>query len=283
MNAQPKSSLYAVRASFAALAAVLLAAACATPGAPVEPSAAAANPASLDAAISGPQRAEKARERDIYRHPKETLQFFELAPSQTVLEIAPGGGWYTEILAPYLHDHGTLYEAEYDGPQGAPSAEAQAGRAAFARKLAATPAVYGNVVVGTLHKGQFTGFPADASVDRVLTFRNIHNWIKDGADRLESARLLRGAQARRHPRRRGTPRRARHIAATDHRHRLRHRRLCDRPRASRGLRIDRQKRGEQQSARHEKLPARRVVAAAQLRRRRRSTGRSMRRLASRIA
>jgi predicted methyltransferase len=181
MNAQPKSSPAAARAALATLAAALLLAACATPGASSDPSvASAAHRASLDAAISGPQRDAKARARDVYRHPQETLQFFELTPSQTVLEIAPGGGWYTEILAPYLHDRGTLYEAEYDAPQGAPSAEAQAGRAAFARKLAAAPAVYGNVVLGTLHKGQFTGFPADASIDRVLTFRNIHNWIKDG-------------------------------------------------------------------------------------------------------
>jgi predicted methyltransferase len=187
MTAQSKSSAYALRAPLAALSAALsaalLLAACAASTASNPPSASAstvASSASLDAAISGPQRADKARERDIYRHPKETLQFFELAPSQTVLEIAPGGGWYTEILAPYLHDCGTLYEAEYDGPHSAPSAEAQAGRAAFARKLAATPAVYGKVVVGTLHEGQFSGFPADASVDRVLTFRNIHNWIKDG-------------------------------------------------------------------------------------------------------
>jgi predicted methyltransferase len=199
MTAQTQPHSRALRAALAALSAAVLLAACAgqaasdassasasaSASAPVNAANAArpenpANAALLDAAISGPQRSDKARERDIYRHPKETLQFFELTPSLTVLEIAPGGGWYTEILAPYLHDHGTLYEAEYDGPQAAPSAEAQAGRAAFARKLAATPAVYGNVVVGTLHKGQFTGFPAEGSVDRVLTFRNIHNWIKDG-------------------------------------------------------------------------------------------------------
>jgi predicted methyltransferase len=182
MNAQSHSPNRALHATLAAFATALLLTACAGPAAPDTPStsAAPANPALLDAAISGPQRTGKARERDLYRHPKETLQFFELAPSQSVLEIAPGGGWYTEILAPYLHDHGKLYEAQYDGPQGAASAEAQAGRAGFARKLAATPAVYGKVVVGTLHAGQFSGFPANASVDRVLTFRNIHNWIKDG-------------------------------------------------------------------------------------------------------
>ena len=187
MTAKIQPHPRALRAALAALSAAILLAACAGPVAsdapPTSASINTANPtnsASLDAAISGPQRGDKARERDVYRHPKETLQFFELTPSLTVLEIAPGGGWYTDILAPYLHDHGTLYEAEYDGPQDTPSAEAQAGRAAFARKLAATPAVYGKVVVGTLHKGQFTGFPADGSVDRVLTFRNIHNWIKDG-------------------------------------------------------------------------------------------------------
>ena len=182
MNAQPYPPARALRTTLAAFSAALLLAACAGPSASNTPASAStsADPALLDAAIAGPQRGAKARERDIYRHPKETLQFFELAPSQSVLEIAPGGGWYTEILAPYLHNHGKLYEAEYDGPHGAPYSEAQAGRAAFARKLAAAPAVYGNVVVGTLHAGQFSGFPADASVDRVLTFRNIHNWIKDG-------------------------------------------------------------------------------------------------------
>ncbi|RKT26647.1 putative methyltransferase [Paraburkholderia sp. RAU2J] len=188
MNAQPHPLTRLCRGPLAALGLALLLAACASPSAS-NPSTATATPASaptfapptsLDAAVSNPQRSAQARARDIYRHPKETLQFFELTPSQSVLEIAPGGGWYTDILAPYLHDHGKLYEAQYDGPQGSPSAQAQAGRAAFARKLAAAPAVYGNVVVGTLHAGEFSGFPADASVDRVLTFRNIHNWIKDG-------------------------------------------------------------------------------------------------------
>jgi predicted methyltransferase len=184
MNVQAKFPTRLLRGPLAAFGLALLLAACASPSASNTSTAtatpASAPPTSLDAAVSNPQRSAQARARDIYRHPKETLQFFELAPSQSVLEIAPGGGWYTDILAPYLRDHGKLYEAQYDGPQGSPSAEAQAGRAAFARKLAAAPAVYGNVVVGTLHAGQFGGFPADASVDRVLTFRNIHNWIKDG-------------------------------------------------------------------------------------------------------
>lgn len=136
--------------------------------------------ASLDAAIGGSQRSELARARDVYRHPKETLRFFDLGPTQTVLEVAPGGGWYTDILAPYLHDAGHLYEAQYRSTLPELDAEDRATDAAYMRKLAGTPDIYGNIVVGTLRAGQFTGFDAHERFDRVLTFRNIHNWIKDG-------------------------------------------------------------------------------------------------------
>ncbi|WP_183732813.1 class I SAM-dependent methyltransferase [Paraburkholderia bannensis] len=140
----------------------------------------AASASSLDAAIAGPQRSERAKARDVYRHPKETLQFFGVEPTQTVLEIAPGGGWYTDILAPWLHDHGHLVEAHYISTSPQLAAEDRDTDAAFLRKLAASPALYGNVKVGSLHAGQFNGFDAHEQFDRVLTFRNIHNWIKDG-------------------------------------------------------------------------------------------------------
>lgn len=136
--------------------------------------------ASLATAIGGTQRGDKARARDVYRHPQDTLQFFEVGSTQTVLEIAPGGGWYTDILAPYLHDRGHLYEAQYVSASADLAAEDRASDAAYVRKLAATPAIYGNVVVGTLRAGEFSGFDANARFDRVLTFRNIHNWMKDG-------------------------------------------------------------------------------------------------------
>ncbi|MGF6772734.1 putative methyltransferase [Paraburkholderia sp. GAS199] len=168
----------ALRRTLGMLGALMLLAACATP--PVSAPSANVDPAALDAAISGPQRTDKARARDVYRHPRETLSFFEVTPSSSVLEIAPGGGWYTDILGPYLRDHGKLFEAQYDSPNASLAAEDQSGRTAFAQRLAASPAVYGNVTVGTLHDGKFDGFPANGSVDRVLTFRNIHNWIKDG-------------------------------------------------------------------------------------------------------
>jgi predicted methyltransferase len=162
-----------LRYTLAGLAAALVLGACAAPGSGPDSTA-------LAAAVAQPQRGDAAKARDVYRHPQATLQFFEIAPTQTVLEIAPGGGWYTDILAPYLHDRGTLYEAQYNSPSASAAAEEQAGRTGFARKLAANPAMYGSVVTGTLQAGQFSGFPANGNVDRVLTFRNIHNWIKDG-------------------------------------------------------------------------------------------------------
>jgi predicted methyltransferase len=134
----------------------------------------------LDAAIGGPQRSEQARARDVYRHPQATLQYFGVTPTQTVLEIAPGGGWYTDILAPYLHDQGQLYEAQYISTSADLAAEDNSTDANYRSKLARTPAVYGNVTVGVLHAGRFMGFDAQERFDRVLTFRNIHNWIKDG-------------------------------------------------------------------------------------------------------
>ena len=172
MTHHPTPLLRTLRYTLAGLSAALLLAACASTPSSTD--------SSLAAAVAGPQRSDAAKARDVYRHPQGTLQFFEIEPTQTVLEIAPGGGWYTDILAPYLHDHGTLYEAEYESPSPDAAAEEKAGDAAFARKLAATPAVYGNVVVGTLQTGQFSGFEANGNVDRVFTFRNIHNWIKDG-------------------------------------------------------------------------------------------------------
>jgi hypothetical protein len=118
MTHHPTPLLRTLRYTLAGLSAALLLAACAS---------APSSQDSLASAIAGPQRSDAAKARDVYRHPQGTLQFFEIAPTQTVLEIAPGGGWYTDILAPYLHDHGTLYEAEYESPSPDAAAEEKAG------------------------------------------------------------------------------------------------------------------------------------------------------------
>ncbi|MDR3381572.1 class I SAM-dependent methyltransferase [Cupriavidus basilensis] len=153
-------------------------------GAGMLASAASAAPAADDealaAAIAGPQRSAANKARDVYRHPLQTLRFFGLQPDQAVIEIAPGGGWYTEILAPVLRDHGKLYAAHYDVSAADASEEGKRSRANFEKKLAQDPGNYGKVAVGTLPVRAFTDIAPPGGADLVLTFRNIHNWIKDG-------------------------------------------------------------------------------------------------------
>lgn len=134
--------------------------------------------AALRAAVDGPQRSAANRARDPWRHPAETLAFFGLRPDANVLELAPGGGWYTEILAPYLRAEGRLYVAH--NRRDDPNEMMRLGRTAFEAKLAAAPALYDRVVVGTLPAATFTDLTFDRPLDAVLTFRNLHNWLADG-------------------------------------------------------------------------------------------------------
>jgi len=132
----------------------------------------------LQAALAGPQRSPANKARDAARHPLEELTFFGLRPNMSVVEIWPGGGGYwTEILAPYLKDRGTYYAAQPDGDQ-APD-ESKAGAARFKSKLAADPALYGKVQVTALWGDQFAIAPP-GSADLVVTFRNLHNWMAEG-------------------------------------------------------------------------------------------------------
>ncbi|PKU21698.1 class I SAM-dependent methyltransferase [Telmatospirillum siberiense] len=132
----------------------------------------------LKAVIDGPQRGTANRARDVYRHPYETLRFFGIREDQTVVEIEPSGGWWTEILAPYLRDHGTYYAA---GPERqTTSAEQQTYRRQFEKKLADAPNLYDKVVVTEFGPHAHDIAPPE-SADLVLTFRNIHNWLADGS------------------------------------------------------------------------------------------------------
>ncbi|CAN5539551.1 class I SAM-dependent methyltransferase [soil metagenome] len=136
----------------------------------------------LDKAIAGQQRSDANKARDVFRHPRETLEFFGLKPDQTVIEIAPGGGWYTEILAPVMHDRGRFYVAHFAPPSTPASVvEAQRGfRTRFEEKLKREPMYYDKVIVGTMPDAAFTDITPPGGADMVLTFRNIHNWIEDG-------------------------------------------------------------------------------------------------------
>jgi predicted methyltransferase len=135
----------------------------------------------LDGVLAGSWRSAANRARDVYRHPKATLQFFGIRPDQTVIEITPGGGWYSEILAPLLHDNGHYIAAVQKPADGG---EARRDGDALHRKFAADAARYGNAqFVEFDPKTPVFGTPGSA--DMVLTFRNVHNWIaanKEGAD-----------------------------------------------------------------------------------------------------
>jgi predicted methyltransferase len=132
--------------------------------------------AAIDASLAGTQRSDANRARDVYRHPKQTLTFFGLRQDMTVVEIWPGaGGWYTEVLAPVLKDHGKLYAAEVAPDPSNPNVAVT--RDTYGKKLAANPDVYGKVIVTDLGPDA-TNIAPPGSVDLVVTFRNIHNWMR---------------------------------------------------------------------------------------------------------
>jgi predicted methyltransferase len=124
----------------------------------------------IKAAVASPQRNPNNVARDIYRHPIETLTFFGVRPDRTVVEIWPGNGWYAEILAPLLREHGKYIAA----------VPPNKGRDAIAALFAKDPARFGKVVVTTLQPGKASDIAPAASADVVLTFRNVHNFLKAG-------------------------------------------------------------------------------------------------------
>ncbi|MGH6792591.1 MAG: class I SAM-dependent methyltransferase [Methyloceanibacter sp.] len=137
--------------------------------------------------IAGDHRSAENRARDHYRHPLETLTFFGIRPDMTVVEIYPGRGWYTEILAPYLKGSGTLYAAEHPGD---PSYEAvQRSLEAFDQKVKDAPELYGEVKRTKLTKDGDIAPPDSA--DLVVTFRNVHSWMGAGTENEAFAAMFR--------------------------------------------------------------------------------------------
>jgi predicted methyltransferase len=139
-------------------------------------SAAVAKDAALEKAIAGSHRAPAFVERDAARHPLQVLEFAGIKPTMTVVEISPGGGYWTEILAPYLHDRGTYYTAI---TPRALSERAAAAADNWRKTLDANQAVYGNVKISDFGRDSFNVAPA-GTADLVLTFRNVHNWMGQG-------------------------------------------------------------------------------------------------------
>lgn len=122
--------------------------------------------AGLKAAVAAPSRTEANRARDQYRHPAETLAFFGVKPTDTVVEIWPGGGWYTEVLAPYLAKGGKLILANAGGNFGK----------GISAELESDPAIYGKVERAAFPSALGGTAVTPGVADVVLTFRNVHNW-----------------------------------------------------------------------------------------------------------
>jgi predicted methyltransferase len=132
----------------------------------------------LKTAIAATTRTPANVARDVYRHPYETLTFFGIKPTMTVVELIPGGGWYTEILAPYLREQGKYIGA------GAPVDPVKRSGMAFKNKVDSNPAIYDKVLAGVFNPpAQYAIAPA-GSADMVLTFRNVHNWMSGSDDDL---------------------------------------------------------------------------------------------------
>ena len=136
--------------------------------------------AGLKAVVAGDHRTPRYVARDRYRHPYETLRFFGLQPQMKVVEIWPGGGWYTEVIAPYLDKSGRYYAAGRNKDTSNPRILRSIKR--YQTKLEARPDIYGNVVVTELSSKKHAIAPA-GSADMVLTFRNVHNWMKFGFEK----------------------------------------------------------------------------------------------------
>lgn len=139
-----------------------------------------AEPDKLQQILDGDHRSASNKARDVYRHPAQTLQWLGLKDTMSVVEVFPGGGWYTEILAPYLRDKGTYYAAGFDKDSSVKFL--REGAARFNQKLEAEPSLYDKVILTVLAPPEKTAIAPANSADMVLTFRNVHNWMDAGTD-----------------------------------------------------------------------------------------------------
>jgi predicted methyltransferase len=130
--------------------------------------------AKLDQVLAGSWRSDKNKARDQYRHPKDTLAFFGLKPTDTLIEITPGGGWYAEILAPLMKGSGT-YIAAVAKPKK-PDGEAARDNSGLKTKFDGDPAEFSEAKIVEFDSAA-PNFGAPGSADTVVTFRNVHNWV----------------------------------------------------------------------------------------------------------
>ncbi len=124
--------------------------------------------------VAGGWRTPAFVNRDRYRHPLKVLEFFRIEPQMTVIELEPGGGWWTEILAPYLKEDGRLIEAI--PPGNAKNGSMRRMYQRFVAKMKANPGLYSQVSITPFAPPARVTLGKPDSADRVLTFRNLHNW-----------------------------------------------------------------------------------------------------------
>lgn len=129
-------------------------------------------PTTIKDAVNSEYRTAEFQKRDIYRHPAQTLEFFGLTPTMTVVEIWPSGGWYTEILAPFLTAQGKYIIAD---PAADPNGYTKP-RVAWLERF---PHIASKVEKTTFAPPASLEIAAPGSADMVLTFRNVHNWAGD--------------------------------------------------------------------------------------------------------
>jgi len=133
--------------------------------------------AAVDAALAGEHRSAEQKARDVWRKPREVLEFFGFESDMTVVEIWPGNGWYTQILAPALKDRGALYTAA--ASPNDPYGFQRRALGTFLKMMGDTPDLYRRVVVTTLSLPYDLDIAPRGSADMVVTFRNVHNWFMD--------------------------------------------------------------------------------------------------------
>ena len=134
----------------------------------------------LEALSNGHHRSEQNRARNDYRHPAETLAFFGLEKDITAVEILPAGGWYTEIIAPYLAGEGKLYVAHFSPNSSLPYAAGSL--QGFEEKITNSPEIYGKITVRHIDPPHEVVIAPPETVDLAMTYRNVHNWIMVGQE-----------------------------------------------------------------------------------------------------
>lgn len=162
-----------------ALAAALLATGCEQPAPP------AASVGAIEAAVASPLRSDAERARDSYRRPAQTLEFFGITPAMQVVEIWPGGGWYSRVLAPLLED--PLVAAHFPASAAPGASERRVAyfaraRAAYAEQIGSPDSALAGVQLAEFDPSQGLLSVAPASADALLTFRNVHNWLAGDAE-----------------------------------------------------------------------------------------------------